>query len=352
MYTAIMHPERKTKRWLATLWVVSAPIAGACGYIGYEIVDREVETTAGSASSPTAACDSSDASCSSEPCAGADCPSEGSCDDGVRNGDETDADCGGSLCRPCGLAHGCIDAADCHSGRCNAGLCEEAALVAFDLTRHSNGLVLDSGYGGLGYVLTANVPGLVIFADDGVTVANEGFLRSTTNMDDLRAALVASGAFTVETWLTPAQRAVDDAEARMVTLTMPSPDIAFGLLHGTSGTLCDGENYCIHGRVRRASDPQGLSEILDRRGFERIALTHILLIRHADGRESIFVNGDHRVTEEKGGSLDTWPSDLELRLGQAGQGSRAWAGTFRYVALHDRAVSAAEATQRFEAGPP
>jgi len=46
------------------------------------------------------------------------------CDDGVANGDETDADCGGAHCEPCDDEQGCATSADCASGVCTAGTCQ------------------------------------------------------------------------------------------------------------------------------------------------------------------------------------------------------------------------------------
>lgn len=44
------------------------------------------------------------------------------CTDQVRNGDETDVDCGGS-CRPCELGDSCSLPADCEDGTCSDGTC-------------------------------------------------------------------------------------------------------------------------------------------------------------------------------------------------------------------------------------
>jgi hypothetical protein len=41
-----------------------------------------------------------------------------SCEDGVENGDETDADCGGLSCSPCAVGLGCRADEDCESGSC------------------------------------------------------------------------------------------------------------------------------------------------------------------------------------------------------------------------------------------
>jgi Protein of unknown function (DUF1554) len=44
------------------------------------------------------------------------------CDDNVKNGNESDVDCGG-LCAPCGDAKACSAGPDCASGICSAGTC-------------------------------------------------------------------------------------------------------------------------------------------------------------------------------------------------------------------------------------
>ncbi len=50
-----------------------------------------------------------------------------SCTDGVRNGTETDVDCGGS-CGRCGIDAACQANGDCDNGQCAAGLCSACPL--------------------------------------------------------------------------------------------------------------------------------------------------------------------------------------------------------------------------------
>ena len=68
---------------------------------------------------------------------GADCPSGvcdensgvclgPSCSDQVKNGDETDVDCGGLICDACGENSGCGVDTDCVSGVCTANVCQPA----------------------------------------------------------------------------------------------------------------------------------------------------------------------------------------------------------------------------------
>ena len=49
------------------------------------------------------------------------------CSDGIKDGSETDVDCGGPVCKPCANGQMCGVATDCQSGVCNAGKCLAAS---------------------------------------------------------------------------------------------------------------------------------------------------------------------------------------------------------------------------------
>jgi hypothetical protein len=46
------------------------------------------------------------------------------CVDGVKNGTETDVDCGGLDCAKCALGKICLVATDCASSVCSGGKCQ------------------------------------------------------------------------------------------------------------------------------------------------------------------------------------------------------------------------------------
>lgn len=56
-------------------------------------------------------------------------PPEPTCTDGKRNGDETDVDCGGATCDPCGDAQACRADEDCAQGTCAQGNCRSEAAT-------------------------------------------------------------------------------------------------------------------------------------------------------------------------------------------------------------------------------
>jgi len=45
------------------------------------------------------------------------------CLDGIKNQDESDVDCGGTICKLCADTKKCVVAADCTSAKCDAGVC-------------------------------------------------------------------------------------------------------------------------------------------------------------------------------------------------------------------------------------
>jgi hypothetical protein len=51
----------------------------------------------------------------------------GACTDGIKDGQETDVDCGGPVCPACSVGKACLVGADCTSHLCNAGVCAACA---------------------------------------------------------------------------------------------------------------------------------------------------------------------------------------------------------------------------------
>ncbi len=68
-----------------------------------------------------------DEDCASQTCTQNLCARPATCSDGELNGQETDVDCGGPYCRPCYTGQSCREDRDCYSGRCAGGVCEMGA---------------------------------------------------------------------------------------------------------------------------------------------------------------------------------------------------------------------------------
>lgn len=71
-------------------------------------------------------------------------PPPPTCSDGVKNGSETDRDCGGD-CKPCADGLACSSASDCQSGMCNGQVCQAPSCV--DNVKNGNETDNDCGGG-------------------------------------------------------------------------------------------------------------------------------------------------------------------------------------------------------------
>jgi hypothetical protein len=67
--------------------------------------------------------------CASDTCREGLCTPDFSCDDGITNGMETGLDCGGPDCDPCRVGEGCGGDDDCDNGNCISGTCEEISCT-------------------------------------------------------------------------------------------------------------------------------------------------------------------------------------------------------------------------------
>jgi hypothetical protein len=66
-----------------------------------------------------------------------------SCTDGMKNGNETDVDCGGSCAQKCATGQMCLAGADCVNGVCSGGTCQPATCT--DGVKNGNETAVDCG---------------------------------------------------------------------------------------------------------------------------------------------------------------------------------------------------------------
>lgn len=85
-----------------------------------------------------------DSDCETQSCVGSVCIVP-SCTDGVQNGGETGVDCGGGVCGACGDNQGCLGPADCQSGVCVDSVC--IAPNCGDTVQNGNETDVDCGGG-------------------------------------------------------------------------------------------------------------------------------------------------------------------------------------------------------------
>jgi hypothetical protein len=84
--------------------------------------------------------------CASGTCTGNVCVAGPTCNDGIKNGTESDTDCGGTCATKCAVGDTCNTGADCASTTCTGGLCAASAATCADGMK--NGTETDTDCGG------------------------------------------------------------------------------------------------------------------------------------------------------------------------------------------------------------
>jgi hypothetical protein len=81
-------------------------------------------------------------------------------------------------------------------------------------------------------------------------------------------------------------------------------------------------------------------------------LQHVVMTFDPVNGRQIYINGVNTgvVDPEAGGALTNWDSTFALVLGNEVSGDRSWQGLIKFVAIHNRALTAAQVLQNYNAG--
>jgi Ca2+-binding RTX toxin-like protein len=218
------------------------------------------------------------------------------------------------------------------------------ALYTFDAGAGET--VVDwSGAGEAPLDLTVADPAAVSWGAGTLSVDAATVIASAGPADELTTAIRASGAFTLEAWITPAEPDQAGA-ARIVTLSesLDARNVTLGQGAAAAGT---GQFSSVRLRTTE-TDPNGLPAFTaDGLGTERI---HVVYTRAADGGASLYHDGVLAASTTVGGDLSNWDPGYAFALANELTGDRPWLGTFDLVAVYDEALSDGEVLQNFDAG--
>ena len=166
-----------------------------------------------------------------------------------------------------------------------------------------------------------------------------GTVEPSTKVID---ALKASNQSTFEVWLAPANL-TQDGPSRMLSIGGDIWNQNFVI--GQVGD--DLEIRFLH----TGKDSKNNPRLITTDNFLSTELTH--LVHTFDGTtERLYVNGvEHPVSLVKSGTLANWDDADTFNIGNEATLDRAWHGTFRLVAVYDRALGTSEIEQNFMAGP-
>jgi concanavalin A-like lectin/glucanase superfamily protein len=179
----------------------------------------------------------------------------------------------------------------------------------------------------------------------GIDVGAGGKAQASTSASAKFAAMIqGTGEYSFEAWVAPAN--VTQTGAYVVSYS--------GSNTTRDATLAQAAMQ-YQGMTRSsATDTNGQPPLLTTtaNGAAQAALQHVVLTYDPVNGQKLYVNGvwTGDVDPSKGGSLANWDSTFALVLGNEVTGQRQWQGVIKFVAIHNRALTAAQIQQNFAAG--
>jgi len=222
----------------------------------------------------------------------------------------------------------------------------QQVLYGFDEGEGST--VLDVSGVGTPLHLTIRDPGAVIWQPvAGLTLDAATMISSDGPAGKIFDAVTATGALTVEAWVTPANT-TQDGPARMVSMSADPYLRNFTMGQGAYGVGTD-----LYGMRLRSTvtDLNGQPDLTTPLGSLTTTQTHVVFTRDVAGTTRLFLDGVLVTEYTPGGDLSNWDPAYGLILGNEATGDRPWLGTFHLMAVFDRALADIEVQQNFIAGP-
>ncbi len=168
---------------------------------------------------------------------------------------------------------------------------------------------------------------------------------STTASAKLRDLITATGEYSLEAWVAPAN-VTQDGPARIVTYSGGSTSRNFML----GQTLY---NYDAYIRTDQ-TDPNGEPALSTANDDEDLQATlqHVVVTYDPVNGRQIYVNGVFTDDSDPipGGLLNDWDDTFAFALGSEVDNDSRWAGTIRLLAMHNRAMTPEQILQNFEVG--
>jgi len=220
---------------------------------------------------------------------------------------------------------------------------EDAQIALWEFKTGSGTVAYDTS--GVDPAIDLNFSGNVTwFGGWGITIADGKAQASTTSSAKIFDIIQASGEFSIEAWVVPAN--VTQEEARIVSYSAGTTQRNFTLQQ----TLYDYDFQLRTTETSLNGDPSlrtpAANEVL------QATLQHVVATYDPINGRSIYVNGA-LVTQTDpvpGGTLIDWQDTFAFVLGNEASGDGLWQGTVRLAAVHRRALTPEQITQSFDAG--
>jgi hypothetical protein len=179
----------------------------------------------------------------------------------------------------------------------------------------------------------------------GIQLVNGKAQGSTTSSKKLHDLITATGEFSLEAWVVPAN-VTQEGPARIISYSGGAQNRNFTL----GQTL-----YNYNALLRNSNtDNNGQPALSTADADEDLqaSLQHVVMNYDPINGRQLFVNGVFTadLDDTAAGDLNNWNSTYAFVLGSEVSGEFSWAGSIRMVAIHNRVLSAEQITQNFAVG--
>jgi len=179
----------------------------------------------------------------------------------------------------------------------------------------------------------------------GINVGAGGKAQATTQSSQkIYNFIQATGEFSVEAWVAPALVAVDKSYMVSYSGGDTTRNFTLGQTNQDYDFMLRNSNTALTG-LPQLQTPDAAMAL-------QASLQHVVLTYDAVNGRQIYVNGAlvPVADPQKGGTISNWDSTFALVLGNEVSGDRSWQGLIKFVAIHSRAMTAAQVLQNFNAG--
>ncbi|HEY3658641.1 MAG TPA: LamG domain-containing protein [Steroidobacteraceae bacterium] len=179
----------------------------------------------------------------------------------------------------------------------------------------------------------------------GITVGAGGKAQaSTSSSRKVQNLIAATGEYTVEAWVAPALVAADKSYMVSYSGGDSVRNFTLGQTNQQYDFLMRSSNSDLNGMAQLQTPMAAM--------LLQASLQHVVLTYDPINGRQIYVNGVNSgvMDAQKGGNIGNWDSTFAVVLGNEVSGDRSWQGLIKFVAIHDRALTASQITQNFNAG--
>jgi hypothetical protein len=179
----------------------------------------------------------------------------------------------------------------------------------------------------------------------GINIGQGGKAQGTTTASaKLADMIMSSGEFSIEAWANPNNQAQQNAWI-----------VSYSGGAATRDATLAQNTVQYEGLVRSTvTDVNGMPALATNvnNTVAQAALQHVVLTYDPVNGRKLYVNGVFTgdLDTKGGGALSNWDDTFALVLGSETSGSNQWQGVLQLVAVHNRALTAAQIQQNFNAG--